>query len=244
MRDTAQLGTDGYAPLEQYASKSEPRSDLYALGASLYHLLTGRVPENAPLRSSGGRLPSIRAISPRVPEAVERGVMQAMNLHPDDRFPSARALRAALARLLPPEPPATPDVATVKSAPASTGRMRARRTGGTGAVLPPKLHVWPLRLDGGVLAPGASADLELELANHGGGELSGEVESSARSVAVAPTRIDGATTALRVHISPDGAAAETYSCHIAVRTNGGVQTIPVRFTVQAPASARGARYPS
>jgi len=245
MRDTAQLGTDGYAPLEQYASKSEPRSDLYALGASLYHLLTGRVPENAPLRSSGGRLPSIRTISPRVPEAVERVVMQAMNLHPDDRFPDARALRAALTRLLPHEPPATPPAATVKSATAatSTGRMRAR----TSAVLPPKLHIWPLRLDGGELAASASIDLELELANHGGGELSGHVESSTRSVAVAPARIDGATTSLRVRISPgnspDGATAGTYSCHISVRTNGGVQTIPVRFTVPAPAAARRARLP-
>jgi len=243
LRDTAQLGTDGYAPLEQYASNSEPRSDLYALGASLYHLLTGRVPENAPLRSSGGRLPPIRAISPRVPEAVERVVMQAMNLHPDDRFPDARAMRAALARLIPHEPPATPPAAAKSAAAAtSTGRMRARAV----AVLPPKLYIWPLRLDGGELAAGASVDLELELANHGGGELSGHVESSSRSVAVGPARIDGATTSLRVRISPvspDGAAAGSHSCHISVRTNGGVQTIPVRFTVQAPAGARHARLP-
>jgi serine/threonine protein kinase len=37
-RDTALLGTDGYATLEQYAGQSQPRSDLYELGATLCHL--------------------------------------------------------------------------------------------------------------------------------------------------------------------------------------------------------------
>src|SRR5262245_20342985 len=71
-RDTAQLGTDGYAPVEQYASRSEPRSDIYALGCSLYHLLTGRVPLSAPLRMADDGLPSIRSLNPAVPAIVER----------------------------------------------------------------------------------------------------------------------------------------------------------------------------
>jgi serine/threonine protein kinase len=256
MRDTAQLGTDGYAPLEQYASKSEPRSDLYALGASLYHLLTGRVPENAPIRSSGGALRSIRAISPRVPEPVERVILQAMNLHPDDRFLDAPAMRAALSRLIAPEPPpvpvplpeptpgseAAPRTGTTRRAMVGatpTGRMRSR----TGAVVPPRLHVWPLRLDGGELSAGATHDLELEIANRGGGELSGQVESSSPSVQVDPPCIDGATTLLRVRIAPHGAVAGQHACHITLRTNGGVQTIPVRFTLHVPAGARHARPP-
>src|SRR5581483_6839316 len=59
--DTTQLGTDGYAAMEQYAGRSEPRSDLYALGACLYHLLTGRVPTAAPQRMAGQALPPIRS---------------------------------------------------------------------------------------------------------------------------------------------------------------------------------------
>lgn len=96
MTDTMQLGTDGYAPLEQYSSRSEPRSDVYGLGASLYHLLTGRVPEAAPLRMAGHQLTPIRALNHKVPEPVERVIMQALNLHADDRFPSAQAMREAL----------------------------------------------------------------------------------------------------------------------------------------------------
>ena len=96
MTDTMQLGTDGYAPLEQYSSRSEPRSDVYALGASLYHLLTGRVPEAAPMRVAGHKLTPIRALNRKVPEPVERVISQALNLYAKDRFPHAQAMRDAL----------------------------------------------------------------------------------------------------------------------------------------------------
>lgn len=97
MADTMQLGTDGYAPLEQYSSRSETRSDIYALGASLYHLLTGRVPEAAPMRVAGHQLTPIRALNRKVPEPVERVVLQALNLYAQDRFQTAREIRDALA---------------------------------------------------------------------------------------------------------------------------------------------------
>jgi serine/threonine protein kinase len=96
LADTMQLGTDGYAPLEQYSSRSEPRSDIYALGASLYHLLTGRVPEAAPLRIAGQPLTAIRALNRKVPEPVERVVQMALNLYADDRFQTAQEMRSAL----------------------------------------------------------------------------------------------------------------------------------------------------
>ena len=84
--DTAQLGTDGYAPLEQYSARSEPRSDLYALGASMYHLLTGRVPESAPARVGGQSLMPLRAINPQVPEAIERVIVRALSLQARERY--------------------------------------------------------------------------------------------------------------------------------------------------------------
>lgn len=95
-KDTMQLGTDGYAPLEQYSSRSESRSDIYALGASLYHLLTGRVPEPAPLRMAGHNLKSIREANPRTPEVVERVILKALSLQPQDRFRTAEEMREGL----------------------------------------------------------------------------------------------------------------------------------------------------
>lgn len=258
MNDTAQLGTDGYAPLEQYASKSEPRSDLYALGASMYHLLTGRVPDNAPLRSSGAKLRPIRAVSPNVPEAVEQVVMQALNLTPDERYPDAQTLGRVLSSLLPTETAPRERVsaatktgkasktgktsASAASTPTSAGstRMRPRAV-----VLPPKLYVWPLRLDAGEISTDANDDpeFEVEVANRGGGELSGQIEASTHTIRVDPSQLDGATTLVRVRVATAGLATGPHTYHIAVRTNGGDQIIPVRFAVHAPAGASRSHRP-
>jgi serine/threonine-protein kinase len=245
LRDTAQLGTDGYAPLEQYASKSEPRSDVYALGATLYHLLTGRVPESAPRRSTGDALTPIRAINRGVPEPVERVIMQALSLQPQDRFPGAAAMGEALSRLV-------ADEIELPGAPRQAGMSMVTggpRMGGLGGMathpgsgpIPPKLHVWPLRLDGGTLEPGASAVLELEVGNRGGGDLTGHIETNTLSLIVQPPRVDATTTHLQVHIDTSDLVAGPYVCHLAVRTNGGDQIIPVRFVVQPPADGRNGR---
>ncbi len=49
-KDTASLGTPGYAPLEQYGknAKTTPRSDIYSLGATLHHLISGHNPSQNP----------------------------------------------------------------------------------------------------------------------------------------------------------------------------------------------------
>lgn len=241
-RDTAQLGTDGYAPLEQYASHSEPRSDLYALGASLYHLLTGRVPENAPMRSTGNALVAIHTISPQVPAAVEQVVMRALQIQPEDRFPTADALRFALAQLLQPDPSRAAE-ATPDRRPQPTGGARATlgppksvaRT--TAAPVGPKLHIWPLRLDAGHLDAGAAIVLELEVGNRGGGELAGHAETNMPGMSVDPAAVDGATAALHVRVDTAGFVPGSHVGHLAIRTNGGDQIVPVRFVVQAPAGA-------
>ncbi|TMD47280.1 MAG: zinc-ribbon domain-containing protein, partial [Chloroflexi bacterium] len=47
-KQTSALGTPGYAPPEQYQGNADPRSDLYALAATLHHVLTNRDPRNHP----------------------------------------------------------------------------------------------------------------------------------------------------------------------------------------------------
>ncbi|HLJ80945.1 MAG TPA: hypothetical protein VKT52_05615, partial [Ktedonobacterales bacterium] len=244
-RDTAQLGTDGYAPLEQYSARSEPRSDLYALGASLYHLLTGRVPEAAPSRIAGQALTPLRGINLRVPEAVEQIVMCALALQPRDRFQDAATMRAALERTR--QPGAAPRSRVTMVPTPRSGRIGGiGGIGGTGGPAPgisastsantriphARLHVWPLRLDAGYLDANDTAMMVLDIANGGAGELTGTVESNMRCLRVEPQVLDANVSVLQVCVDTTSLRPGPYMCHIAIRTNGGSQIIPVRFFVR------------
>jgi serine/threonine-protein kinase len=82
-------GTVAYTPLEQYGGDTghtDVRSDIYSLGATLYHLLTGRSPTNAKRRFlQPADFAPIREINPKVSSRIERAVTAAMAMHPDDR---------------------------------------------------------------------------------------------------------------------------------------------------------------
>jgi len=91
--DTLRMGTVGYAPPEQYSGQGQttPRSDIYALGATLYDLLTDDSPEAHPFVFA-----PLRQINRKVSARTARVVDKAVQLDPGDRFPSARSLKAAL----------------------------------------------------------------------------------------------------------------------------------------------------
>jgi len=82
-------GTALYTPLEQYGGDSghtDARSDIYAFGGTLYHLLTNEPPVNVRDRFlNPGSLPRIREINPEVSGRTERAVHWALQLHPEDR---------------------------------------------------------------------------------------------------------------------------------------------------------------
>ena len=95
--------TPHYAPIEQInGSGTHARSDLYSLGATLYHLLTGRIPVDATTRASAvinlqaEPLVPAHQINPRVPLPISAILYQAMAQRIDQRPASAKAMRAAL----------------------------------------------------------------------------------------------------------------------------------------------------
>ncbi|HKR00285.1 MAG TPA: serine/threonine-protein kinase [Pyrinomonadaceae bacterium] len=97
--------TREYAPLEQLQDTgTEPQSDIYALGATLYHLLTAQLPVSAPLRDEAlqkGQSDPLRTasdVNPAISPAVSQVISQAMAVRWWDRFGSAREMRDALAR--------------------------------------------------------------------------------------------------------------------------------------------------
>ncbi len=102
------IGSLPYTPIEQYAGElghTDTRSDLYSLGAMVYHLLTGHPPASAQERFLDPRaLRPPRQIRPAISPAVEQAVLAALALHPNERPESV----AAWSQMLLSDVPATP----------------------------------------------------------------------------------------------------------------------------------------
>lgn len=112
--ETIIAGKSGYSPIEQiYGAGTDPRSDIYALGTTVFHLLTGQYPYVATDRYreiygkktpiSENRLPladdpqeTVAAINPQVPQSISEIVAKAMALMPQERFQSATEMKSAL----------------------------------------------------------------------------------------------------------------------------------------------------
>jgi serine/threonine-protein kinase len=84
--------TPGYAPLEQYgrALKHGAFTDIYALGSTLYHLLTGKAPVSAIERAAGVELPTVKEIDPRISSHVSEAIAKAMIMDVTERIQSVR----------------------------------------------------------------------------------------------------------------------------------------------------------
>ena len=92
------VGTMGYAPPELFGGRVEPRSDVYSLGSTLFHLLTGSDPQDNPLLIFDfQKNPRPRQIAPSISTEMEQILMRSVEYKPEDRFPSAGAMRDALA---------------------------------------------------------------------------------------------------------------------------------------------------
>ena len=91
--DTTCLGTQGYAAPEQYGGhgQTDTRTDIYCLGATLYHLLTGHNPSEPPYE-----MYPIRYWNPELSSGLEEIILKCTQKNPDDRYQNCGELLYAL----------------------------------------------------------------------------------------------------------------------------------------------------
>lgn len=112
------IGTEGYSPPEQYRGVADQRTDVYALGATMHHLLTKQDPRVEPPFSFNER--PITATNATVSPEFIQIIMRALEYEPDRRFNTAVEFKRNLMTLRPAEPsnrfnPSMPNLANQKS---------------------------------------------------------------------------------------------------------------------------------
>ena len=120
------IGTEGYSPPEQYKGEASPLSDVFALGATMHHLLTRRDPRLEAPFSFNER--PIRHINPNVSIELEAVINTAIQYNPANRFPSALAMKEALVNTVQPTG-ATPQPSQVTDVPKIEETDTASETG-------------------------------------------------------------------------------------------------------------------
>ncbi|HZT41437.1 MAG TPA: serine/threonine-protein kinase [Chthonomonadaceae bacterium] len=80
-KDTSLFGSVGYSPPEQFGKQqTDPRSDIYAFGATLHHLLTARDPVSQPFK-----FPPVHTLNPAVPESLSALLAACVAMEPEAR---------------------------------------------------------------------------------------------------------------------------------------------------------------
>ncbi len=95
-KQTSALGTPGYAPPEQYQGNADPRADIYALAATLHHLLTNRDPREFPPFI----YPPARSINKGLTADSERVLEHALQINVNNRYQKAADMKRDIDAIL------------------------------------------------------------------------------------------------------------------------------------------------
>ena len=152
------IGTMGYAPPELFAGKVEPRSDVYSLGATMFHMLTGSDPQDNPLLIFDfSKHPRPSQINPAISVEMERILMKTVAHKPEDRPASALELKKSLedhlqrleARGVVPQPSRPPFAAPGQSASGAVSQSPSAPRDVRSKVTPPPAAVPAASATGG-----------------------------------------------------------------------------------------------
>ena len=154
------MGSLQYAPPEQYGGgigHTDPRSDIYSMGATLYHALTGQAPPTATERiATRERMVPLCDIAPEVSKETAAAVGRAMALAIEDRWESAAEMAKALKVAKRPEGPSDTDWAWrpterlgERPVPAGQRRRLSMWVGGLGVLAALLVVVWLVIKPGG-----------------------------------------------------------------------------------------------
>ncbi len=128
LSNATMIGTQGYAPPEQYRGKVEYRSDLYALGATMHHALSGRDPAMEPPFS----FPSLNSVAPQVTPELAHLVDQALKYDVEQRPPNAEEFKRRLEAIKAGDMRAAMATGAVSSASQTNGGAAANTSSQTG----------------------------------------------------------------------------------------------------------------
>ncbi len=200
--DTQVLGTPGFAPPEQYGkAQTDARADVYALGCTLYQLLTGYDPATTPFN-----LPPMSSRNPKVSPAVRRAVERATKLDRDARYATVEAFARELLVAAPPAPKPAPKVTLPHPAvhpPTGTpARPSAPQPAASAARAAPTMAasvvVAPHKVDFGRLVAGQRGTQAITVSGQGGVSVRGQINALSPWVRLDRNGFDGKSTVITI----------------------------------------------
>ncbi|HKT40058.1 MAG TPA: serine/threonine-protein kinase, partial [Ktedonobacterales bacterium] len=246
-RDTQVLGTPGFAPPEQYGkAQTDPRADIYALGCTLYQLLTAYDPATSPFK-----LPPMRAKNPAVSARTQHAIEKATQLDRDARY----ATVDDFARDLPPagnssaarggwwsgqsqtaQSPRVTNQHPVTKPSAAAPKVAAKASPPTMAAV---VVAVPHEVDFGTLNAGQRGEVAITISGQGGIPVKGEIKPLASWVRAEPGRFDGKSTVVRI-IADTALTNQTGSIksEIQLVCDGKQMYLPARVQIKGTAQGK------